>query len=306
MSVISTGNISRSLELGIKNHFGETYDQHETQYTMLFDSDTSSRAFELDQQFEGLSLAAEKKEGDGIAYDSQREGITPKYINLTYAKGIILTMEAIADQQYNLFSRKAQGLAFAMTQTKETVGANVYNRGFNSSFIMPDGDGESLFSTAHVNGPTDGGTFSNKLAVAAALSNTSLKDLLIQISKATDSRNLQIAIRGEKLIVAPEEGFNAETILNSQLQSDTAENAINSIRSRGMVPGGFAVNNYLTSDKAWFIRTNAPDGIKYFTREKVMFDQDQGFNTKDTFFSAIERYSFGWSDPRGVYGSEGV
>ena len=304
--VITTGNVSRLLQEGVNKVFGQAYEAHETQRTMLFDTETSQKAFELDQQFEGFGLAPVKQEGAGISYDSQQEGFTPKYPNLTYGKGFIVTREAMEDNLYNLFSQKARALAFSMRQTKENVAANVYNRGFNSSFLMTGGDGVELFSTAHINGPSDSTTFSNELATPAALSEASLEDLLIQINEATDPRGLRIAIRGERLIVPPKLGFDAERIMNSVLQNDTGNNAINAVRSTGMLPAGHMVNNYLTSDTAWFIKTNSPDGMKYFTRQEVRFEQDNDFGTSNARFKADERYSVGWSDPRGAFGSAGV
>lgn len=304
--VILTGNISRLLVEGVKNVFGQAYEKHEEQWPMLFNTEQSRKAFEQDQQFEGFGLAPEKPEGAGVSYDSQQEGFSPKFRNLTYAKGFIVSKEALKDNLYNLFEKRARALAFSMQQTKENVGANVYNRGFNSTFLMEGGDGVELFSTAHINGPSDNTTFSNELATPAALSEAALEDLLIQINEATDPRGLRIALRGERLIVPPKLGFEAERILNSVLQNDTGNNAINAVRSTGMLPAGHMVNNYLTSNTAWFIKTNAPDGIKYFTRQEVEFDQDMDFGTSNTRFKADERYSFGWSDPRGAYGSAGI
>jgi hypothetical protein len=304
--VITTGNISRLLVEGVKNVFGQAYESHPTQWTMLFNTEQSKKAFEQDQQFEGFGLAPVKQEGAGVAYDSQQEGFSPKFQNLTYAKGFIVTKEAMDDNLYQLFTRRARALAFSMQQTKENVGANIYNRGFNSAFLMTGGDGVELFSTAHINGPSDPTTFSNELATPAALSEASLEDLLIQINEATDPRGLRIALRGERLIVPPKLGFEAERILNSVLQNDTGNNAINAVRSTGMLPAGHMVNNYLTSNTAWFIKTNAPDGMKYFTRQDVEFDQDMDFGTSNARFKASHRDSFGWSDPRGAYGSAGV
>tara|TARA_R110000850_G_C9996087_1_gene467973 strand:+ start:22006 stop:22929 length:924 start_codon:yes stop_codon:yes gene_type:complete len=304
--VIATGNISRLLQEGVKNVFGQAYEEHTQQWDMLFDTEQSSKAFELDQQFEGFGLAPVKTEGNGVAYDSQQEGFTPKYPNLTYAKGFIVTREAMEDNQYNLFNRRARALAFSMRQTKENVGANIYNRGFNSAFLMTGGDGVELFSTAHINGPSDSSTFSNELATPAALSEASLEELLIQISEATDPRGLRIAIKGERLIVPPKLGFDAERIMNSVLQNDTGNNAVNAVRSTGMLPAGYMVNNYLTSDTAWFIKTNTPDGMKHFNRQSVRFEQDNDFGTSNARFKADERYAMGWTDPRGAYGSAGV
>jgi hypothetical protein len=304
--VIATGNISRLLQEGVANVFGQAYEEHQVQHTMLFDRDTSQKAFELDQQFEGFGLAPVKTEGNGVAYDSQQEGFTPKYPMLTYAKGFIVTREAMEDNQYQLFTRRARALAFSMRQTRENVAANVYNRGFNPAFLMTGGDGVELFSQAHINGPSDSTTFSNELATPAALSEASLEDLLIQINEATDPRGLRIAIRGERLIVPPKLGFEAERIMNSTLQNDTGNNAINAVRATGMLPAGHMVNNYLTSDTAWFIKTNSPDGMKCWDRQAVRFEQDNDFGTSNARFKADERYAYGWTDPRGSYGSAGV
>jgi len=303
---ITTGNISRLLVEGVKNVFGQAYEHHDKQWDMLFNTEQSRKAFEQDQQFEGFGLAPVKQEGAGVAYDSQQEGFSPKFLNLTYAKGFIVTKEAMADNLYNLFERRARALAFSMQQTKENVGANIYNRGFNSAFLMEGGDGVELFSQVHINGPSDPTTFSNELPVPAALSETSLEELLTQVGEATDPRGLRIALRAERLIVPPKLGFDAERIVKSVLQNDSANNAINAIRSRGVLPGGYVLNNYLTSATAWFIKTNAPDGVKYFTRQEVDFDQDMDFGTSNARFKADERYSFGWSDPRGAFGSAGL
>lgn len=304
--VITTGNISRLLQEGVKNVFGQAYDEHPEQWRMLVDEEMSRKAFELDQQFEGFGLAPVKPEGQGISYDSQQEGFTPKYVNLTYAKGFIVSREAMMDNLYNLFSRRARALAFSMQQTKENVVANVYNRGFNPAFLMEGGDGVELFSTQHINGPSDPSTYANELAIPAALSEASLEALLILINEATDPRGLRIAIRGERLIVPPALGFVAERIMNSTLQNDTGNNAINAVRATGMLPGGHMVNNYLTSRTAWFIKTNSPDGLKMMNRQPVRFEQDNDFGTSNARFKADERYVPGWTDARGAYASAGV
>ena len=303
--IIATGNIPRLLQEGLNKVFGNVYDEHSKEWDKAFDAFNSGKNFEVDAQLEGMGLAPEKPEGDEVSFDSMRQGFTPKYQHLTYAKGFIVTKEALADELYGQLERKARSLAFSMQQTKEVVGANVLNRGFNGAFTMVDGDGSSLFNSAHVLGPS-GGTFSNQLAVGADLSEASLEDLLIQISEATDPRGLRIAIKGTRLIVPPKLGFEATRILASVLQNDTANNAVNAIRSMGMLPEGFMVNNYLTSDTAWFIKTNAPNGMKYWTRQEVQFEQDNDFGTSNLRFKAEERYDFGWTDARGSYGTAGV
>ena len=302
---ITTGNTARMLQEGLNEVFGQAYDEHEVQWDKIFDSNTSRKNFEVDQQFEGFTLAPVKPEGDSISYDTQTEGFTPKYPNLTYGKGFIVTEEALEDNLYGVFNRRARSLAFSMNQTKEVVGANVLNNAFDSSFQMQDGDGVELLSTSHPNGPTDTGTFSNKLAVDADLTEASLEDLLIQINQATDPRGLRIALQGIRLIVPPTLMFVAERILGSTLQNDTANNAVNAVKVMQSVQDGFTVNNFLTDDDAWFIKTNSPDGMKYFTRREVRFEQDMDFGTSNMRFKATERYSFGWSDARGMYGTSG-
>lgn len=304
--VITTGNSARLLQEGVARVFGQAYDAHNEQFPMLFDTQQSRKNFELDVQWEGLGLAPEKLEGAGTAFDSQQQGFTPKYPNLTYSLGFIVTEEEMDDNLYDLFPRRSRALAFSMRQTKENVGANVYNRAFNPAFLMVGGDGVELLSTAHVRGPSDSTVFSNELAVPATFSEASLEDLLIQINQAVDARGLRIAIKGERLIVPPKLGFQAERILNSTLQNDTGNNAINAVRSTGMLPAGHMVNNYLTSETAWFIKTNAPTGMTYYTRKAVSFQRDNEFGTSNMRNKATERYSFGWTDPRGLFGSAGV
>jgi hypothetical protein len=304
--VITRGNISRLTQEGIANVFGQAYAEHQAEWPMLVNQESSEKAFELDQQFEGFGLAGVKQEGDGVAYDSQQEGFTPKYDHLTYAKGFIVTKEALRDNLYGLFAKRAKALAFSMQQTKENVVANVYNRGFNSSFLITGGDGVELFSASHVRGPSDSTTYSNILATAAALSEASLEDMLIQIRQATDPRGLRIALTPQRLIVAPANAFEAERILASNLQNDTANNAINAVRSTGMLKDGYTVNDYLTSATAWFIKTNCPDGVKYINRQSVEFGEDTDFGTSNLRMKADERYSAGWTDPRGAYGTPGV
>lgn len=302
---ITTGNAPRLLQEGLNKIFGNEYDKHSTEWDKVFDSETSGKNYEVDAQLEGMGLAAQKPEGDEVAMDSMRQGFTPKYQHLTYAKGFIITKEAMADELYGQFQKKARSLAFSMQQTKEVVGANVLNRGFNASFTQVDGDGVSLLNTAHVNGPS-GGTFSNKLAIDADLSEAALEDLLIQIGQATDPRGLQIALQGTRLIIPSALQFEAQRILGSVLQNDTGNNATNAVRDMNSIRDGFTVNHYLTDTDAWFIKTNAPEGLKAFMRQAVDFGEDNAFTTGNARFKADERYSFGWSDARGIYGTSGA
>jgi len=306
MSTITTGNVARLLQEGLNSVFGNKYEEHEKQYPKIFSIGDSKKAFEVDQQFEGFRIASVKPEGDSISYDTQTEGYTPKYLNLTYANGFIVTEEAIEDELYGVFKQKAGSLAFSMNQAKEVVGANVLNNAFDTAYTMSGGDGLNLCSTSHIKGPTDGGTYSNRLAVDADLTESSLEDMLVQINSATDARGNRIALQGIRLIVAPANMFNAERIVMSTLQNDTANNAINAVKSMGSLKEGFVCNNYLTDDDAWFIKTNAPDGLKFFQRRAAKFEQDMDFGTSNMRFKATERYSFGWSDARGIYGSSGA
>lgn len=303
---IARGNAPRLLQEGVKKVFGQAYSEHPIEWNKIFDEDTSRKAFEIDVQFEGFGLASEKDEGGDIAFDTQRQGFTPTYPHITYGKGFVVTKEALQDELYDQFSKRARGLAFSMTQTKEVVGANILNNAFNGSFLQGGGDGVSLLNTAHVNGPTDGGTFSNILPVAADLSEASLEDLLIQIGQATDPRGLRIAIQGTRLIIPVQEMFEAQRILGSVLQNDTANNATNALRDMRAIRDGFVVNHYLTDTDAWFIKTNSPEGLKYYTRQAVEFGEDNAFTSGNIRFKADERYSFGWTDPRGIFGTPGA
>jgi hypothetical protein len=305
MSTITTGNFPRLLQEGLHSVFGKAYDEFPTEYDKIFDTMTSRKNFEVDAQLEGFGLADEKPEGDEITFDTSTQGFTPKYPNLTYAKGFIMTKEALADELYDQFSGRARQLAFSMRQTKEVVGANVLNNGFDTNFQMIDGDGSALLATDHVNGPS-GGTFSNKLTVDADLSEASLEDLLIQIGNATDPRGKRIALQGVRLIVPTALQFESQRILGSVLQNDTGNNATNAVRDMNSIREGFTVNHYLTDTDAWFIKTNSPTGMKYYTRQAVDFGDDNAFTSGNVRMKADERYSFGWSDPRSVFGSSGA
>lgn len=301
---ITTGNFPRLLQEGVKSVFGKTYDEFSTQYDLLFNSESSRKNFEVDVQLEGFGLADQKPQGDEITFDSSAQGFTPKYPMLTYAKGFIMTKEALADELYDQFSGRARQLAFSMRQTKEVVGANVYNNGFDPSFTMVDGDGVELFSVAHLNGPS-GGTFANKLATDADLSEAALEDMIILIGNATDPRGKRIDLMVERLIVPVAGQFEAQRIMGSVLQNDTANNATNAMRDMNSIAQGWSKNNYLTDSDSWFLKTNCRDSMKYYTRQAVEFGDDNAFTSGNVRMKADERYAFGWSDPRGVYGSAG-
>lgn len=303
MSTITRGNAPRLLQEGVKKVFGNTYEQWPEQYGFIFDKESSRKAFEIDVQLEGFDLAQEKEEGGGIAFDARRQGFTPTYTHITTALGYTVTKEAYDDELYGQFKKGAKQLARSMRIKKERVAADILNNGFDANFVQPGGDGLSLFNTAHINGPTNSNTYSNQLAVAAALSEASLEDLIIQVRRAKDPRDLEIQLRAVRLIVPPELQFEAQRILGSVLQNDTANNATNAMRDMRSISDGFVVNDYLTSASNWFIKTDAPDGLKCYQRQEVDFGEDMAFTTGNYRFKATERYSFGWSDPRGVYAS---
>lgn len=303
MAVIQTGNHPRALWPGIEAWFGQKYESHPKEYTDLFDINKSRKNYEIDVQTTGFGLAPQKAQGSPLSFDDNTQGYEYKYTHIAYALGYIVTKEELADNQYSEVSMKrAASLAFSMNQTKETVAANIYNRAFDSNYTF--GDAKELLATDHP--LTSGGTFSNELSPAADLSEASLEDLIIQIHGATDDRGLKIALRPTSLIVPRQEWFNANRILKSTLQNDTANNAINVLKATNSLPGGIKLNHYLTDTNAFFIRTNAPEGLKMFEREAMQFEQDNDFDTKNAKASAYMRFSVGASDPRGLYGSEGA
>lgn len=302
---ITTGSLTKALWPGVNAWYGETYNEFPAEYTDLFTEAKSNKAFEEDVGVSGFGLAVEKSEGGGISYDDARQSFITRYVNRSFALGFIITEEAIEDNQYNLAvlgRRDSKALAFSMRQTREILAANVYNRAFNSSYVF--GDGKELLATDH---PLyAGGTFANELAVAADLSEASLEQAVIDIAGFTNDRGLKIAILPKTLIIPKELMFETTRILKSELQSDSANNNINALRQMGMFPGGVKVNHYLTDADAWFIRTNAPEGMKYFNRVGNEFKPDNDFDTGNAKFKARFRCSFGNTDPRGLFGSPGA
>lgn len=300
--VITTGTHPKALWPGIHAWWGRQYNEHQEEYPDLFDEQTSDKAYEEDVEITGFGLAPVKDQGTAINYDIESQGAITRYTNVAYALGYIVTYEELRDDLYEVVSkRRAQALAFSMRQTKENVGANVYNRAFDPNY--PIGDGAAMISTAH---PTLSGNQSNKLASAADLSELAIEDLVIQIMQMTNNRGLKISGLPQSLIVSTQNWFEANRILKSVLQNDTANNAINVLRATNAFPKGIKVNHYLTSATAWFIRTNIPRGVTYFKREAVSFDQDNDFDTKNAKAACYERYVFGCTDWRSVYGTPGV
>lgn len=299
--VITTGNHPKALWPGVKAWWGRQYDEHEVEYTGLFDTETSDKSREEMAEATGFGLAPVKGQGASVQYDSESQGTVTNSVHVAYALGYIVTREEMDDNLYEVVSkRRAQALAFSIRQTKETVGANVYNRAFNSSYTF--GDGKELLATDH---PTLDGTQSNELAVGADLSEAALEDLTIQIMNAKNSRGLKINLMPRKLIVPPALFYEAHRIIDSDLRSGTANNDANVLKSQGIFPEGIMVNHYLTDTDAFFIRTNAPSGLVHFERTPVEFTQDNDFDTDNAKAKCYERYSFTVGDFRALYGSPG-
>lgn len=301
--VINTGTHPKLLWPGIHAIWGQVYDAHPTEYSDLYDMDTSTKAYEQDVQVTGFGLAPIKGQGQGISYDSEQQGWVTTYAHIAYALGYIVTYEELQDNQYKEVSmRRAKANAFSISQTTENVAALIYNDAFTGTYFTT-ADGQPLISAAHVN--ASGGTFSNALTPGADLSEASLEDINIQIMQATNDRGLKIAVMPKSLHIAPQEFYNANRILKSVLQNDTANNAINVLKATNAFPEGIKVNHYFTNPSAWFVRTNIPNGMTFFWRCKPEFDQDNDFDTKNAKAATYMRFSVGATDPRGIFGSNG-
>lgn len=302
MSTINTGSFAKALWPGINAWYGKEYSEYSVEYKDLFDHNTSKRAYEEDVGVSSFGLALEKPEGAPISYDSERQAFTTRYTPVVFALGFIITREIMEDDQYDVVGqRKAQGLAFSMRQTKEIVGANVYNRAFSGSYV--GGDGVSLLNAAHPN--LAGGTWSNILGTAADLSEAALEQACIDIAGFRNDRGLLIAVRPETLVIGPQLIYEAKRILGTDGRVATADNDLNALKTLGAIPK-VVVNHYLTDGDAWFIRTNVKNGMKYFERRGDEFGMDNDFDTENAKYKATSRYAFGWTDPRALYGSPGV
>ena len=301
--VITTGSHPKLLWPGIHSIWGQVYNQHPTEYTDLYEMDKSTRAYEQDVQVTPFGLAPIKGQGAPITYDSEMQGWVATYSHIAYALGYIVTKEEIDDNQYKeVATRRAKANAFSCSQTIENVGAFLYNNAFSTTyFAMPDS--QALISSAHAN--PSGGTFSNALTPAADLSEASLEDITIQIMNATNDRGLKISVMPKSLHIATQEWYNANRILKSVLQSNTANNNINVLKATNAFPEGIKMNHYFTAPNAWFVRTNCPNGMQLFWRQKPEFDQDNDFDTKNAKAATYFRLSVGCTDPRGIYGSNG-
>ena len=301
--VINTGSHPKLLWPGVYTTWGQIYDSHEKEYTDLYEIRSSQKAYEQGVQVTPFGLAPIKGQGAPVTYDSEVQGPVNTYQHIAYALGYIVTFEELEDNLYKeVATRRAAGNAFSMQQTVENVGAFLYNNAFVTTYFTT-GDGAALVSTAHVN--TLGGTYSNALSPAADLSEASLEDLTIQIMGTQNDSGLLINIMPRSLHIARQEWYNANRILKSVLQSNTANNNINVLKATNVFPEGIKMNHYFTAAHAWFIRTNALDGMTMFWRNEPTFDQDNDFDTKNAKSASYMRFSVGATDPRGLFGSNG-
>jgi len=299
---ISRQQLAKELEPGLNALFGLEYKQYENQHTEIFETESSDRAFEEEVMLSGFENASVKSEGAAVVYDNAQETFTARYQHETVALAFALTEENIEDNLYDKIStRYTKALARSMANTKQVKAANVLNRAFNAAFL--GGDGVELCSIAH---PTIAGTFKNEPTTSADLSETSLEQAMIDIAAMTDERGLKIAARGMKMIIHPNQQFVAERLMKSGQRPGTADNDINAMKSMGMIPQGFVVNNFLSDTESFFIKTDVPNGMKHMVRSPIKTAMEGDFETGNVRYKARERYSFGWSDPRGIYGNPGA
>jgi hypothetical protein len=300
--VITSSSFAKLLMPGLSSVYGKEYSDYPVEWDKLFEKNTSDRAYEEDVGLSSFGLASVKGESAPITYDTERQGFTTRYNHVVYALGFIITREIYEDDQYGkVGAQKAKALARSMRQTKEIVGANVYNRAFDSNYV--GGDGVELISASHKN--VAGGTWSNKIATAADLSEAALEQAVIDIAGFRDDRGLLIAAKPEKLVVPYQQTFEVKRILGSDGRVGTDLNDPNVLKDMGIF-NQVVINHYMTDPDAWFILTNVKDGLKYFERRGDQFEMDNDFDTENAKFKATARYSFGWSDPRAIYGSQGA
>ena len=299
---ISRSQLVKELEPGLNALFGLEYKNYANEHSQIFDTENSDRAFEEEVMLSGFGNAGVKPEGQSVNYDAATETFTARYTHETLALAFSITEEAIEDNLYDrLASRYTKALARSMANAKQVKAANVLNRGFNSSYT--GGDGLELFSTAHV---IVSGTEQNELSTAADLNETSLEQAMIDIAALTDERGLKIAAQGRKMVIPSALQFTAERLLKSVGRTGTADNDISAVVSMNVIPQGYVVNHYLTDTDAWFIKTDVPNGLKHFVRAPIKTAMEGDFETGNVRYKARERYSFGWSDWRGVFGSPGA
>lgn len=308
MSLITSASFAKALWPGVNAWYGKAYNDYQTEYTQLFDTFKSKKQFEEDVGVSSFGLAITKGEGAPISYDTERQTFVTRYNHVVYALGFVITREIYEDDQYDVVGqRKAQGLARSMRQTKEIIGANVYNNAFNTSYL--GGDGSTLLAGAaggsanHTN--FSGLTWTNTPSVALDLSEAALEQAAIDIAGFTDDRGLIIKVLPKKLIIPRQLQFEAERILKTDGRVGTDNNDLNAIKTLGIIPE-FVLNHYLTDTDAWFLRTDVQNGMKYFERRGDEFGMDEDFDTENAKYKATSRYSFGWTDPRALYGSPGA
>jgi len=300
---INRAQLAKELEPGLNALFGMEYARYDNQHTEIFETEASDRAFEEEVMIVGFGNASVKGEGNAVEYDNATEGFTARYAHETVALAFSLTEEAVEDNLYDrLGSRYTKALARSMANTKQIKAASVLNNAFSSSYT--GGDGVALVSDSHPLG--GGGTASNRPTAYADLNETSLEDALINVSTLVDDRNLTIALQGRKLIVPPQLQFVADRLLQTPGRVGTSDNDINAIKNMGMVPEGYVVNNYLTDTDAWFLKTDCPDGFKHFERSPMQTSLEGDFDTGNMRYKARERYSFGYSNWRAVFASQGA
>ena len=300
---IARSQLLKELEPGLNALFGLEYDRYDNEHAEIYDTETSDRAFEEEVMLSGFGTAPEKQEGSAVSFDTANESFTARYTHETIALAFAITEEAIEDNLYDrLSSRYTRALARSMSNTKQVKAASVLNNAFDSTFTF--GDGKELCATDH---PTaGGGNFRNELSTAADLNETSLEQSLIDISGFIDERGLKIALMGRKLIIPVNLQFVAERLMSSNMLPATADNDVNAIRNMGMLPDGYVVNHFLTDTDAFFIKTDSPNGFKHFERAGIATSMEGDFDTGNVRYKARERYSFGVSDPRCVFGSPGA
>jgi len=299
---ISRSQLLKELLPGLNALFGMEYAKYGEQHKEVYETESSERSFEEETKLSGFGSAPVKAEGSSIAYDNAQEAWSTRYTHETIALGFSITEEAVEDNLYDsLSARYTKALARAMAYTKQVKAASVLNNGFSASYT--GGDGVALFSTSHP--LVGGGVNSNTPAVQADLNETSLEAAVIQIAAWTDERGLLIAAKPQKLVIPPALMFVADRLLKTELRVGTADNDINALRSAGSIPGGKTVNNFLTDSNAWFLTTDVPNGMKHFVRTPMSTGMDGDFDTGNVRYKARERYSFGWSDPLGMWGSSG-
>lgn len=308
MGIITTSSFAKSLWPGINKWYGNAYAEYQTEWDKLFETFSSRRAFEEDVGTSAFGLAVQKAETAPVTYDTSRQGFTSRYNHVVYALGFIVSREAWEDDQYDVVGRqKAKSLAFSMRQTKEIIAANVYNRAFNTSYT--GGDGSTLVACAAGGSATHanvaGGTWTNGPSVAVDLSEAALEQAFIDIESFTNDRGLLIKVQPKKLILPKELRFEAQRVLKTEGRVGTDLNDLNAIKNMGLFQE-VIINHYLTDTDAWFIRTDVSDSLKHFERRADEFGMDEDFDTENAKYKATARYSFGWTDPRGIYGSPGA